>query len=143
MTRSSAPTTETEIVTIAGGSRLTTSVGGTLTGRGGDLIIIDDPLKPQDAYSESARESQKQWHSGTLLSRLDHKSKGSIIVVMQRLHPDDPVGHLIEQEGWKLLDLPAIAETDCRFRSASIVITSGAPAISCIRNEKTKLLSMN
>ena len=115
VTRSSAPTTETEIVTIAGGLRLTTSVGGTLTGRGGDLIIIDDPLKPQDAYSESARESQKQWLTGTLLSRLDHKSKGSIIVVMQRLHPDALVGHLIEQEGWKLLNLPAIAETDCRI----------------------------
>ena len=84
-------------MTTAGGSRLTTSVGGTLTGRGGDLIIIDDPLKPQDAHSESARESQKQWLSGTLLSRLDHKSEGSIIVVMQRLHPDDLVGHLLEQ----------------------------------------------
>jgi predicted phage terminase large subunit-like protein len=100
-------------MTTAGGSRLTTSVGGTLTGRGGDLIIIDDPLKPQDAHSEPARESQKQWFSGTLLSRLDHKSEGSIIVVMQRLHPDDPVGHLIEQGGWKHLNLPAIAETDC------------------------------
>src|SRR5262249_56310915 len=70
--------TETEIMTTAGGSRLTTSVGGTLTGRGGDLIIIDDPLKPQDAH----RESQNQWFSGTLLSRLDHKSEGSIILVM-------------------------------------------------------------
>ena len=47
--------TETEIMTTAGGSRLTTSVCGK-TGRGGDLIIIDDPLKPQDAHSESARE---------------------------------------------------------------------------------------
>jgi hypothetical protein len=92
---------------------LTTSVGGTLTGRGGDVIIIDDPLKPQDAHSESARESQKQWLTGTLLSRLDHKSEGSIIVVMQRLHPDDLVGHLIEQGGWNHLNLPAIAETDC------------------------------
>jgi predicted phage terminase large subunit-like protein len=107
--------TETEIMTTAGGSRLTTSVGGTLTGRGGDLIIIDDPLKPQDAHSETARESQKQWLSGTLLSRLDHKSEGSIIVVMQRLHPDDLVGHLLEQGGWTHLNLQAIAETDCRI----------------------------
>ena len=53
---SSAKDTEAEIRTTAGGSRLTTSVGGTLTGRGGDLLIIDDPLKPQDAQSESARE---------------------------------------------------------------------------------------
>src|SRR5262245_40355828 len=112
---SSSKDTETEIVTTAGGSRLTTSVGGTLTGRGGDLLIIDDPLKPQDAHSESARESLKQWFSSTLLSRLDHKSQGSIIVVMQRLHPDDLVGHLLEQGGWTHLNLPAIAETDCRI----------------------------
>jgi hypothetical protein len=105
--------TEAEIMTTAGGSRLTTSVGGTLTGRGGDFLIIDDPLKPQDAQSESARESLKQWYSNTLLSRLDHKSEGSIIVVMQRLHPDDIVGYLLEQGGWTHLNLPAIAETEC------------------------------
>jgi hypothetical protein len=105
--------TEAEIRTTAGGSRLTTSVGGTLTGRGGNLLIIDDPLKPQDAQSESARDSLKQWYSNTLLSRLDHKSEGSIIVVMQRLHPDDLVGHLLEEGGWTHLNLPAIAETEC------------------------------
>jgi hypothetical protein len=110
---SSSKDTETEIVTTAGGLRLTTSVGGTLTGRGGDLLIIDDPLKPQDVHSESARETLKQWFSGTLLSRLDRKSEGSIIVVMQRLHPDDLAGHLLEQGGWEHLNLPAIAETDC------------------------------
>jgi hypothetical protein len=98
--------TETEIMTTAGGLRLTTSVGGTLTGRGGNFLTIDDPLKPQDAQSESARESLKQWYSSTLLSRLDHKSEGSIIVVMQRLHPDDLVGHLLEQGGWTHLNLP-------------------------------------
>jgi len=67
----------------------------------------------QDAQSESARELLKQWYSNTLLSRLDHKSEGSIIVVMQRLHPDDLVGHLLEQGGWTHLNLPAIAETGC------------------------------
>jgi predicted phage terminase large subunit-like protein len=110
---SSSKDTEAEIRTTAGGSRLTTSVGGTLTGRGGNLLSIDDPLKPQDAQSESSRESVKQWYSNTLLSRLDHKSEGSIIVVMQRLHPDDLVGHLLEQGGWMHLNLPAIAETEC------------------------------
>src|SRR5258706_14411049 len=73
-------------MTTARGSRPATSVGGTLTGRGGNLVIIDDPLKPQEAQSQSARDSLKQWYSNTLLSRLDHKTEGSIIVVMQRLH---------------------------------------------------------
>ena len=99
-------------MTTARGSRLATSVGGTLTGRGGNLVIIDDPLKPQDAQSQSARDSLKQWYSNTLLSRFDHKTEGSIIVVMQRLHPDDLVGHLLEQGGWRHLNLPAIAEEE-------------------------------
>src|SRR5947209_7204899 len=109
---SPAKDTETEVMTTARGSRLATSVGGTLTGRGGNLLIIDDPLKPQDAHSESARESLKQWYSNTLLSRLDNKVDGSIVVVMQRLHPDDLVGHLLEQGGWTHLNLPAIAEDE-------------------------------
>jgi predicted phage terminase large subunit-like protein len=113
---SPAKDTETEVMTTARGSRLATSVGGTLTGRGGNLLIIDDPLKPQDAHSESARETLKQWYSNTLLSRLDHKTEGSIIVVMQRLHPDDLVGHLLEQGGWAHLNLPAIAEEDTIIR---------------------------
>jgi predicted phage terminase large subunit-like protein len=113
---SPAKDTETEVMTTARGSRLATSVGGTLTGRGGNLLIIDDPLKPQDAHSESARESLKQWYSNTLLSRLDHKTEGSIIIVMQRLHPEDLVGHLLEQGAWRHLNLPAIAEEDTIVR---------------------------
>jgi predicted phage terminase large subunit-like protein len=109
---SAAKDTETEFITTARGYRLATSVGGTLTGRGGDLVIIDDPLKPQDAHSESSRESLKHWYSNTLLSRLDHKSEGAIIIVMQRLHPDDLVGHVLEQGDWTHLNLPAIAEVE-------------------------------
>jgi predicted phage terminase large subunit-like protein len=104
--------TEGEVMTTGRGYRLATSVGGTLTGRGGDLIIVDDPLKPQDAQSEAARESLKQWYANTLLSRLDSKDEGSIIVVMQRLHLEDLVGHLLEEEGWRHLNLPAVAEEE-------------------------------
>ena len=104
--------TELEFMTTKGGFRLATSVGGTLTGRGGGLVILDDPMKPQDAYSETARETVKQWYAAHLLSRLDNKAEDGIIVVMQRLHVDDLVGHLLEQEGWTLLKLPAIAQSD-------------------------------
>jgi hypothetical protein len=51
-----AKDTESEVRTMERGYRLATSVGGTLTGRGGDIIIIDDPIKPQDAQSKSVRE---------------------------------------------------------------------------------------
>ena len=107
--------TELEVMTTERGVRLATSVGGALTGRGGDLVTIDDPLKPQDAHSESARQSLLQWYSHTLLSRLDHKSEGAIIIVMQRLHPEDLVGHVLEQGGWHHINLPAIAEEESRI----------------------------
>jgi predicted phage terminase large subunit-like protein len=102
---------ETEIELAARGFRLATSVGGTLTGRGGDIIIIDDPLKPDDALSETKRSAANQWFANTLLSRLDDKRTGAIVVVMQRVHMDDLTGFLLSQsDEWDLLSLPAIAE---------------------------------
>jgi len=107
--------TGTEFVTTAGGSRYATSVGGTLTGRGADLIVIDDPLKAEEALSAPARKRVIDWYSGTLVSRLNDKETGSIVVVMQRLHEDDLAGHLLEAGGWEHLDLPAIATQDATF----------------------------
>jgi predicted phage terminase large subunit-like protein len=101
-----------EFVTTAGGFRLAASIGGTLTGRGADFIILDDPLKPQDALSESQRNAVNEWFTHTLYSRLNDKRRGCIIIVMQRLHEDDLVGHVLEQEKWDLVRLPAIAEED-------------------------------
>jgi predicted phage terminase large subunit-like protein len=104
--------TELEFRTTAGGHRHATSVGGTLTGRGGNTIVIDDPLKAADAYSETAREGAQQWFKNTVVSRLDNKAEDSIVVVSQRLHDDDLIGGLIRQGGWEHLSLPAIAEQD-------------------------------
>jgi predicted phage terminase large subunit-like protein len=109
---SAAKDTELEVATTARGFRYATSTGGTLTGRGGNLLILDDPLKPQDAMSETARDSLRQWYANTLLTRLDNKASDGIVVVMQRLHVDDLVGHLVAQGGWEELVLPAIAEAD-------------------------------
>jgi predicted phage terminase large subunit-like protein len=101
-----------EFVTTAGGSRYATSVGGTLTGRGADLIIVDDPLKAEEAMSEPARKRVIDWYGGTLVSRLNDKENGPIVVIMQRLHELDLAGHLLEQGGWEHLELPAIAVDD-------------------------------
>ena len=95
-----------------GGSRLSLSAGGPLTGRGADLIIVDDPLKSSDAYFEAARSRINDWFGQTLVSRLNNKRTGAIIVVMQRLHPDDLAGNLIEKGEWVHLNLPAIAPTN-------------------------------
>jgi predicted phage terminase large subunit-like protein len=104
--------TETEFATTQRGFRLSTSVGGTLTGRGGDLIIIDDPIKPADAMSDTTRQRLIDWYGTTLLSRLDDKEKGAIVLVMQRLHVGDLAGHLLDGGGWRHLNLPAIAEIE-------------------------------
>jgi predicted phage terminase large subunit-like protein len=103
---------EAAFYTSAGGFRKATSTGGTLTGRGGDLIIVDDPMKADDAYSEAARQALLEWAEQTLFTRLDDKSRGAIIVVQQRQHEDDLSGHMLRTGEWMHLNLPAIAEKD-------------------------------
>ena len=87
-------------------------MGGILTGRGADLIIIDDPQKPQDAQSETERASINQWFDNTVTSRLNNKVNGNMILVMQRLHEDDLCGHVQENQHWKVLSLAAVASED-------------------------------
>ena len=109
--------TELEVATTLRGFRLATSIDGTLTGRGGDIIVIDDPLKPIDALSDSKRERVNDWFNNTLLSRLDNMREGAIIIVMQRLHMDDLAGTLLRaSDEWTLLCFPAIAEQDERIQ---------------------------
>ena len=72
-----------EFMTTEQGFRMSTSVGGVLTGRGAEVIILDDPLKPDEALSATRRTSVNEWYSNTLLSRLNNKETGIIIIVMQ------------------------------------------------------------
>lgn len=101
-----------EFMTEAQGVRLATSVGGVLMGRGGDFIIIDDPLKPDEAVSDARRDAVNEWYQSTLYSRLNNKATGCIIIIMQRLHEDDLVGHVLQHGDWKVLRFPAIAVED-------------------------------
>ena len=104
--------TDREITTTGNGGRFATSVGGTLTGRGGNLFIIDDPLKPGDAFSEAKRNAVNDWLRHTLASRPDDKRVDKMILVMQRVHVDDPAGVLLATGQWRHLNLPAIADRD-------------------------------
>jgi predicted phage terminase large subunit-like protein len=101
-----------EFITTRQGYRLATSTGGVLTGRGADFILIDDPLKPDEALSDAQRKTANDWFSHTLYSRLNDKRSGAIVIIMQRLHEDDLVGHVLAQEAWEVLSFPAIAEAD-------------------------------
>ena len=81
-----------------------------LTGRGADIILIDDPLKPEEALSDAQRQAANDWYDHTLHSRQNDKRRSAIVIIMQRLHEDDLVGHVLGQEQGEILSFPAIAE---------------------------------
>ena len=99
-----------DFFTTKRGVRRWTSISGALTGMGGDVFIVDDPIKPEEALSKTRREALNNWSGGTLLPRLDNKETGVGVILMQRLHQDDLCGYLLwETSGWTHLELPAIA----------------------------------
>jgi predicted phage terminase large subunit-like protein len=102
---------DNDIYTTKRGYRRWTSVAGSMTGMGGDIFIVDDPIKPIDVKTPAQRGKVNEWLRHTLLQRLDDKEKGQVLLVMQRLHIDDPAGFILRNfEGWDHLCLPAIAE---------------------------------
>jgi predicted phage terminase large subunit-like protein len=109
---SSKRDTVADFETTQGGFRFSTSVGGGFTGRGADVIVIDDPLKADEALSDARRESVNEWFDNTLRSRLNRQEHGAIIIIMQRLHINDLVAHVQETENWRVLSFSAIAETN-------------------------------
>ena len=109
--------TEVEFVTSRNGFFLASSVEGALTGRGADFIFVDDPIKPMDALSDTKRERVNTWFNSTLLSRLDDKQRGCIVLLMQRLHPDDLAGTVQRRStDWIPLALAAICESEERIQ---------------------------
>jgi hypothetical protein len=96
------------------GYRLATSVGGEATGEGGDVIIIDDPHKLEEALSAAARARVLDWHDGALGFRFNDPKTGVEVVVMQRLHERDLSGHLLDR-GYTHLCLPARYEPQHPF----------------------------
>ena len=100
---------DSELETTRGGGRLALSIGGSVTGRGCDILIIDDLLKAEDAFSRTVREAANDYLARTLYSRLNDQAKGVIVLVAQRLHEEDLPGRLLKQGGWEILKLPSIA----------------------------------
>lgn len=90
------------------GQRLAVSVGAGTIGEGGDYVIIDDPLSPLMAASDTERENANTWYRESLLSRLNDPTESVIILIMQRLHYQDMTGMLLEDDEWTHLCLPAI-----------------------------------
>ena len=104
--------------TTAGGAVYAVGRGGSITGRHANIIVVDDPLENrQEAESETIRAALIDWFRWDVMTRL--LPRGAIIVVMTRRHELDLVGWLLRErtaDGWTSLVLPALAETDDRFR---------------------------
>jgi predicted phage terminase large subunit-like protein len=104
--------------TTSGGGYVAAGVGGSITGMGGDLLIIDDPFKNQeDADSKNYRDKVWDWYQSTLYTRIE--KGGRIVVILTRWHEDDLAGRLLnaDRDGWQVVSFPAIAEEDELFRT--------------------------
>ena len=95
------------------GMRRATSVGGTVTGQGGDFLIVDDPLSPQMANSATERDNANEWYRTTFYSRLNQADIGVRIIIMQRVHEEDLSGFLLDKEtrlNYKHICIPATSD---------------------------------
>ncbi|MGE4497090.1 MAG: phage terminase large subunit [Deferribacterales bacterium] len=102
-----------------GGRYLAAGAGGSITGQGGHLIIIDDPVKNSEQASSAVyRDKLWDWYRSTLFTRLEQK--GRIILVQTRWHEDDLAGRLLAEypDEWKIIRLPAVAAEDEPFRKS-------------------------
>lgn len=109
-------TADMNFMTTRRGRRIATTVEGTVTGRGGQFILVDDPMKPADAYSDRRRQRTHLWWDNTLIQRLDSKLDDVVITVMQRVHVDDTIARLKAKGTFQFLELPAIATHDETYR---------------------------
>jgi len=92
------------------GVMTSTSVGGSITGKGGDIIVIDDLINPEDAESKVKREAALEFYKLTLATRLDDKRTGAIVIVEQRLNVGDLTATALKEGGWTHLKLPMECE---------------------------------
>lgn len=107
--------TKTQFDNTEGGSRLATSVGGSLLGVGGDIIIIDDPHNTEEVESEADRETATNWWNEVRSTRLNDPKLSALIVIMQRLHEDDVSGQIAagdDYADWTHLMLPMRHDPD-------------------------------
>ncbi len=101
--------TKTQFDNTEGGSRIATSVGGSLLGIGGDILDIDDPHNVEGAESEAERLTTANWMAELKSTRINDPKRGAIAVTMQRLHEDDTSGQITRGEGaeeWTHLMIP-------------------------------------
>lgn len=113
-----------EIINDYQGHMISVGIGGGATGKGGNVLVVDDPIDPEQAWSDVQRQNVNRTYDDKFRSRLDDKVNGAIVLIMQRLHEDDLTGHvtgigadelndwIIHKGRWTMIRLPAVAEQD-------------------------------
>ena len=108
----SGSNTKSKFATKHNGYYFATSLGSTLLGEGGNIIILDDPQTPQSVSSRKSRKKTIDWFQNSLITRLNDKNEDSIVLVTQRLHEEDLTGYIINSDTsneWLHIKIPAIA----------------------------------
>ena len=115
--------------TTQGGEYFAAGVGGAITGRGADLLIIDDPHSEQDALSDAAMENAYEWYTSGPRQRL--QPGGSIVIVMTRWSERDLTAKVLKQQAhdpkadqWEVIEFPAIMEMDDKINSGKKIDTT-------------------
>jgi predicted phage terminase large subunit-like protein len=143
---------KSKFMTTELGFRFATSVGGSVTGEGGDYLIIDDPHNPTNIHSKKMRSKVIDWYEQTFATRLNDKKKGAIILVMQRLHEEDLCGHLLgSSKNWRHLKLPIINNEEFKFKIAdkefyikpNTMLHEGRDDIESLRQIEEELVTYN
>ncbi len=123
----------TEVLTTMGGGRIAVSVDGSVTGRGADVLIIDDIMRASEVRSDTARRAAERFYEGTLVSRLNGKATAPVIVVQQRLHEDDFSAYLLRKGNYRHLhagDRTARLRGIATVRGQNLRQTQGRCAVS-------------
>lgn len=106
--------TQSQFITTKGGFRMAASTNGSITGEGGNLIIIDDLMNPEEAMSITQRESALEWSRSTLFSRFNNRKEGKILNIQQRLNEHDFTGTFVN-DGWENVIIPIQAREKTIF----------------------------
>lgn len=127
------------------GFRVATSLGGSLTGEGADILIADDPMTPLQALSQKLRLRAIDWFEQTFMTRLNDRQRGSVIIVMHRLHSEDLCGYLISKPNnmWEKLSLPLLAEETEQFKKFMSTNIYTRKANSILDNKRYLLEDVN
>lgn len=106
--------TKTQFDLVSGGSRMTTSVGGTLIGVGGQICLADDPENTEQVESDTERETALTWWKEFSTTRLNDPQEGAVVLIMQRLHKQDVSGYILDSEdasAWTHLSIPMLYDS--------------------------------